>query len=136
MGSGYRQDPDPGPAGILGEMPEHRGGAPGHPPEGWGLVMRWPAKALVELALAPWTIQRVRRSLTELPDRIDSLTEALRQTTDQLGSTLPSVDEGLVRMNESVSRLETTVNEVGEVVFGIVGSIPGVRRAVRSVRAE
>jgi hypothetical protein len=117
-------------------MSDRRGTPPGYPPEGWGLLVRWPAKALVEIALAPWTIQRVRRSLTELPDRIDSLTEALRQTTDQLGSTLPSVDEGLVRMNESVSRLETTVNEVGEVVFGIVGSIPGVRRAVRSVRAE
>jgi hypothetical protein len=126
-----------------------------------GLFVRFPAKLLEEALLAPWTLARVRRSLTELPDRIDALRGSLEQTTGMLSRTLPELDTRLVEvaddltafrtsleallpelsrvvsgMDERFRNVESSVSELGNGVLSVLGSIPGVRRALREPRSS
>jgi len=126
-----------------------------------GLMVRWPAKLLEEALLAPWTLARVRRSLTELPDRIDALRASLEETTGMLSGTLPDLDTRLLEvaddltafrksleallpelskvvagMDDRFRNVESAVSELGDGVLSVLGSIPGIRRALREPRSS
>jgi|SRR5665213_1613727 len=132
-------------------------------PSPLSLIVRWPAKVLEELLLAPWTVHRVRASLGQLPERIDVLSDALLQTTGRLDDLLPMVAtvgnlDGAVSglagdlaafresleqllpelshlvggMDDRFEHVESTVNELGDAVLNVIGSIPGVRRALQA----
>lgn len=94
-------------------------------PSPFALLVRWPGKLLEEVLLMPWTLSRVRHSLEQLPDRIDTLNESLAEVTAVLDSTLPQVDQRL----EGVA---TELIELRDAVQRVVGTIPGVRRALRA----
>jgi hypothetical protein len=125
------------------------------------LALRWPGKVLEEILLAPWTLAKVRQSLTELPERIDALRDSLDETTSMLTGTLPDLDRRLrevaddltvfrvslerllpelskvvTGMDERFRNVESTVSELGDGVLNVLGSIPGVRRALRDPRAS
>ena len=125
------------------------------------LALRWPGKVLEEILLAPWTVAKVRRSLTELPERIDALRDSLDETTSMLTGTLPALDGRLLEvaddltafrvslerllpelskvvtgMDERFRNVESTVSELGDGVLNVLGSIPGVRRALRDPRTN
>jgi hypothetical protein len=125
------------------------------------LALRWPGKVLEEILLAPWTVAKVRRSLTELPERIDALRDSLDETTSMLTGTLPDLDGRLLEvagdltafrvslerllpelskvvtgMDERFRNVESTVSELGDGVLNVLGSIPGVRRALRDPRTN
>jgi ABC-type transporter Mla subunit MlaD len=128
-------------------------------PSPLSLIARWPAKVAEEILLAPWTIRQVRTSLTELPVRLDALTATLGDTIGALDALLPTLDErigGLATdltafrstlekllpelstlvgsMDDRVEHVEHMVTDLGEALLNLMGSIPGVRRAVRDVR--
>lgn len=130
-------------------------------PSPLSLALRWPGKLLEEVLLAPWTLAKVRQSLTELPERIDALRDSLDETTSMLTGTLPDLDgrlrevaDDLTAFRVSLERLlpelsrivtgmddrfrnvESTVSELGDGVLNVLGSIPGVRRALRDPRAS
>jgi len=48
------------------------------------LALAWPTRVAREVLLAPWTIQRVRRSLGVLPDELEALRTTLTDTTHVL----------------------------------------------------
>ena len=125
------------------------------------LALRWPGKVLEEILLAPWTVAKVRRSLTELPERIDALRDSLDETTSMLTGTLPDLDGRLLEvaddltafrvslerllpelskvvtgMDERFRNVESRVAELGDGVLNVLGSIPGVRRALRDPRTN
>ncbi len=84
------------------------------------LLVRFPGKLLEEALLVPWTLARVRRSLTDLPGRIDALNESLAETTAVLHQMLPELDDRLAGVATDLGRFRDAV-----------GSIPGVGRALR-----
>ena len=125
------------------------------------LALRWPGKVLEEILLAPWTVAKVRRSLTELPERIDALRDSLDETTSMLTDTLPDLDGRLLEvaddltafrvslerllpelskvvtgMDDRFRNVESRVAELGDGVLNVLGSIPGVRRALRDPRTN
>ncbi|MEQ1786296.1 MAG: hypothetical protein ABL966_04530 [Acidimicrobiales bacterium] len=85
------------------------------------LLARWPGKLLEEVLLAPWTLARVRSSLTALPGKIDGLSQSLTETTAVLDEMLPDLDDRLAGVAHDLTRFREAV-----------GSIPGVGRALRS----
>ena len=84
------------------------------------LLLRFPGKLLEEALLVPWTLARVRRSLTDLPGRIDALNDSLAETTAVLDRMLPELDDRLAGVATDLGRFRDAV-----------GSIPGVGRALR-----
>ena len=112
------------------------------PPESIGeLVVQWPLKVIEELLAAPWTIELVRRSLGELPGRIDRLDSAVSELAadltafrETLGDVLPDLSRVVSGMDDRVGRVETVVADLGEVLTNLIGAIPGVRRALREPR--
>jgi len=76
------------------------------------LLLRWPAKVVEEIVLAPWTVARVRGALTELPERIEALSGSLDETITMLGSVLPGVDERLEALAGNVGRLDAAVTSL------------------------
>lgn len=120
------------------------------------LLLAWPAKLAEEVLLAPWTIAKVRRSLTELPQEIERLSATLQTTTGMLAGSLPAVEaqlaelrgdltgfrealEGLLPelsrvvtgMDDRFQHVEAMVGELGDALLNVMGAIPGVRRALR-----
>ncbi len=76
----------------------------------------------------------MRTSLTELPERLDALTATLGDTIGAPDALLPTLDERIGGMDDRVERVEPMVTDLGEALLNLMGSIPGVRRAVRDVR--
>lgn len=92
--------------------------APG--PSVLSLLVQFPAKLLEEALLAPWTLARVRRSLTALPAHIDALNDSLAETTEVLDRMLPELDDRLAGVAVDMRRFREAV-----------GRVPGVGRALR-----
>lgn len=95
------------------------------------LLRQWPVKVAEEILLAPWTVQKVRRSLTDLPDKLDELRAALDRTSTMIDRLLPELSELVVGMDDRFRHVEATVSELGDALLNLMGAIPGVRRALR-----
>jgi hypothetical protein len=116
-------------------------------------VLRWWTRLAGEVATLPSTLARARRLLVDLPDSIDGLTKELAATHGALDMILPELsklvggmDERLANIDNEVAKalgglddrlghMDTVVSELGGTVTGVLGSIPGIRRAVRSAAA-
>lgn len=117
------------------------------------LLVQWPLKLAQEVVLAPWTIGSLRRALTELPEKIDGLSEALDRTTTDLDATvnglaadltsfkeslddmLPTLSALVTGMDGRVEHLEAMVSDLGNSVVTVLNVIPGVARRIRATRA-
>lgn len=113
-------------------------------------VVRWWSRLGGEVATLPVTLGRARRLLVDLPDSIDGLTRELAATRGALDAILPELsqlvggmDTRLANIDDQVMRtlggldtrldhLDSVVSELGQTVTGVLGSIPGFRRAVRA----
>jgi hypothetical protein len=113
-------------------------------------VVRWWARLAGEVASLPSTLGKARRLLVDLPESIDGLTQELHATRGALDMILPELsqlvggmDERLANIDAEVAKalggldvrlghMDTVVSDLGTTVTGVLGSIPGIRRAVRS----
>ena len=98
------------------------------------LALQWPAKVAEEILLAPWTIAKVRQSLTDLPQKIDELTARL-EAVGHLDKTVDRLAVDLADFKAVVGGVDKVVSELSEAILNLMGSIPGVRRAVRPSRS-
>lgn len=107
------------------------------------LPARWTRALAEEVSRAPSTLRRARlliADLARLPEQIEELTAALDRTTTTIEGSLAQLsdtvalgmNERLEHLDEVVSELNDTVGSVGSMVTGVLGSVPGVRRAVRA----
>lgn len=112
-------------------------------------VLRWNARLYGEVARLPVTLGKARRLLVDLPDSIERLTATLDATRGSLDAILPelsqlvggmdtrlaSIDDGVAKaltdLDGRLGHLDDVVSELGGTVTGVLGSIPGVRRALR-----
>lgn len=137
-------------------MEERKTGAAGRagPEFTPGLLVRWPLKLAQEVVLAPWTIGSLRRTLTELPEKIDGLSDALDRTTTDLDGTvaglaadltafkesldemLPTLSLLVTGMDSRIEHLEEMMSELGDSVVTVLNVIPGVARRIRATRAS
>ena len=84
------------------------------------LALAWPTRVAREVLLAPWTIQRVRRSLGVLPDELEALRTTLNDTTPVLEETLGPLDG---RYRGAVAGLSDYLSEAGlnvDYMYGFV----------------
>ena len=93
------------------------------------LALRWPGKLLEEVLLMPWTLSRVRRSLTALPGEIETLTRALNVTTDLLDTMLPAVERTLAAVASNAEHLDAAVG-------GLAGDLTSFRETLESMLPE
>ena len=118
------------------------------------LLVQWPLKLAQEVVLAPWTIGSLRRALTELPDKIDGLSDALDRTTTELEGTvnglaadltafkdslddmLPTLSALVTGMDGRVEHLEAMMSDLGSSVVTVLNVIPGVAKRIRATRAN
>jgi len=118
------------------------------------LLVQWPLKLAQEVVLAPWTIGSLRRALTELPDKIDGLSDALDRTTTELEGTvnglaadltafkdslddmLPTLSALVTGMDTRVEHLESMMDDLGSSVVTVLNVIPGVAKRIRATRAN
>ena len=118
------------------------------------LLVQWPLKLAQEVVLAPWTIGSLRRALTELPDKIDGLSDALDRTTTDLEGTvnglaadlnafkeslddmLPTLSALVTGMDGRVEHLEAMMSDLGSSVVTVLNVIPGVAKRIRATRAN
>ena len=116
-------------------------------------VLRWWSRLGAEVATLPATLAKARRLLVDLPDSIDGLTSELSATRGALDAILPELsqlvggmDERLANIDAEVAKalggldqrlghLDSVVSDLGHTVTGVLGSIPGFRRAVRTASA-
>lgn len=107
------------------------------------LPWRWTRALAEEVSRAPATLRRARLLIVELarlPEQIEELTAALDRTTTTIDGSLAhlsdtvalGMNDRLEHLDEVVSELNDTVGAVGTMVTGVLGSVPGVRRAVRA----
>jgi hypothetical protein len=75
-------------------------------------TVRWAVVLTEEVAMVPWTIREVRRSLVSLPDRLDRLTNALEETMAGLDSTLPRLNRSMEQVTDGVDRVEFAVGDL------------------------
>ncbi len=91
-------------------------------------VLRWTVVLAQEVAMVPWTIRQTRRSLVELPTRLDRLTDALEDTMAGLNATLPRLNDVMSEVTEGVGSVEEAVHELngelGKTVFALDRLLP------------
>ena len=87
------------------------------------LALAWPAKITREVLLAPWTVQRVRRSLGVLPDELASLRTPLHDTNETLERTLGAVDGRLESVADGVTSLDTAVTSLSGDLLRLLGEL-------------
>jgi hypothetical protein len=99
---------------------------------------RWAYGLGRELSQLPSTLRKARRALVELPDRLDSLVSTLERTADELHrttealtDTLPGIPPGLEAIDAHVVKMHASVESLDQTLRAAVGSVPGVRRALR-----
>lgn len=113
-------------------------------------VLRWWGRLYGEVARLPVTLTTARRLIVDLPDSIDRLTATLDATRGSLDAILPelsqlvggmdtrlahiddSVAQALTDLDHRLGHMDGIVTELGGTLTGVLGSIPGLRRAVRS----
>ena len=89
-------------------------------------------------------------ALPALSDKVDVLAQELVQTRESIDAILPElsqlvggmdgrlgnidaeVSRALGGLDERLGHMDEVVSELGETLTGVLGSIPGVRRAVRT----
>lgn len=116
-------------------------------------VLRWWTRLGSEVATLPLTLAKARRLLVDLPDSIDGLTRELSATRGALDAILPelsqlvggmdtrlaNIDDQVVKtlggLDERLGHMDSVVSDLGSTVTGVLGSIPGFRRAVRTATA-
>lgn len=116
-------------------------------------VLKWWSRLGAEVATMPVTLGKARRLLVDLPDSIDALTTELAATHRALDAILPelsqlvggmderlaNIDDQVVKtlggLDERLGHMDSVVSELGQTVTGVLGSIPGFRRAVRTATA-
>lgn len=87
------------------------------------LALAWPTRVAREVLLAPWTIQRVRRSLGVLPDELEALRTTLNDTTQVLEETLGPLDGRLENVAGGVNRLDAAVTTLSGDLMGLLGEL-------------
>lgn len=75
-------------------------------------AVRWTIVLVEEVAMVPWTIREVRRSLVSLPDRLDRLTGALEETMAGLDATLPRLNDTMGQVTDGVGSVEQAVGDL------------------------
>lgn len=105
---------------VIDVLPAETDTTAGPGPSVLALLVQFPAKLLEEALLAPWTLARVRRSLTALPGHIDALNDSLAETTAVLDRMLPELDDRLASVAVDMRRFREAV-----------GRVPGMGRALR-----
>lgn len=105
-------------------------------------LVEWWLRLLGEVARAPFTVYRARKlvdALTDLPLRIEALTEALDRTTGMLEVSLGGMEDRLGELQATfagvdsrIENLEATVGELTGNITNLIGAIPGARRTLRS----
>lgn len=116
-------------------------------------MLRWWSRLAGEVATLPSTLAKARRLLVDLPDSIEGLTRELAATRGALDLILPelsqlvggmderlanidtSVAEALGGLDDRLGHMDSVVSDLGHTLTGVLGSIPGLRRAVRSAAA-
>ena len=113
-------------------------------------VVQWTGRLAGEAARLPVTLFHARQLLVELPASIERLTETLDATRGSLDAILPElnqlvggmdtrlahIDDGVAKalgdLDVRLGHMDDVVSDLGGTLTGVLGSIPGVRRAVRS----
>jgi ABC-type transporter Mla subunit MlaD len=115
-----------------------------------GDVLQWSAGLSREVARLPVTLARARHLLVDLPTHLEGLVTELAATRRSLDAILPelsqlvggmdtrlqgldtSVATALEGLDTRLGHLDAVVSELGGSLTGVLGSIPGVRRAHRN----
>ena len=116
-------------------------------------LVKWWTRLGSEIATMPLTLAKARRLLVDLPESIDGLTRELSATRGALDAILPelsqlvgglddrlaNIDDQVVKtlggLDDRLGHMDSVVSELGQTVTGVLGSIPGFRRAVRTATA-
>lgn len=123
--------PDPNEAEATDQPP--RTGWSWNPVE----MVRWVQLLAHEVAMIPWTIRETRRSLAELPDRLDRLSVTLERTMVGLDTSLPQLNEVMGEITAGVGSVEGAVHELngelGRTVFALDQLLPELSGMMNAV---
>jgi ABC-type transporter Mla subunit MlaD len=83
-----------------------------NPLTGLGDVVRWGSRLVDEIAALPETLGAVRSTITDAPDQLRALIQALEQTTAALERALPELTRALATMSERLDHVDGLASDL------------------------